>query len=223
MKTYKIFIDTEFTHLGKDPDLLSIGMITETGETFYGEVTNFATAKFNKNKDFLIKYVIPNLKYIKYAKSLNTVHTTKTVLQDPLIEDNMDLLCNSVTIKKAVNNWLGRLIKKYHNPDDEFMIEFVSDCAAYDSILINDVVSELLTTSNEYSNTPLISPIVNDIVYDIRDYLKGKNGTATLYEAFDYNREELLEEIDGEKIEGVKHNSFYDAKVIKAIYDKLHE
>ena len=220
---YNIFIDTEFTHLGKDPDLLSVGMIAETGETLYAEVSNFATEKFNKNKNFLKQYVIPNLKYIKYSASLNAIYAVETIKQEPEISDHMDLICNSVTVKKAVNNWIGMLIKKHGLDNEEFMIQFVSDCAAYDAVLINDVVSELLTTSNEYSSLPLISPIVYDIVYDIKSYLEKKNGTASLYDAFDINREDLVKELGSELPENIKkHNSFFDAQIIKSIYDKLH-
>ena len=224
---FNIFIDTEFTHLGKDPDLLSIGMIAETGETLYAEVSNFATEKFNKNKKFLKEYVIPNLKYIKYSPSLNTVYTTEAIKQEPEITEHMDLICNSVTVKKAVNNWIGLLIEKHGFENglykEGFMIQFVSDCAAYDAVLINDVVSELLTTSNEYTSLPLISPIVYDIVYDIRSYLEKKNGTASLYDAFDINREDLVKELGSELPENIKkHNSFFDAQIIKSIYDKLH-
>jgi 3' exoribonuclease, RNase T-like len=38
-----IFFDTEFTELGVDPRLISIGMIAEDGRTFYAELTDTYT------------------------------------------------------------------------------------------------------------------------------------------------------------------------------------
>ena len=39
----KIFFDTEFTGLHKNTELISIGLIAENGNMFYGEITNYTT------------------------------------------------------------------------------------------------------------------------------------------------------------------------------------
>ena len=40
--------------------------------------------------------------------------------------------------------------------------------------------------------------------------------------AFDISREEIIKD-SGYEVDGEKHNSLYDAKVIRAIYNKLHK
>jgi uncharacterized protein YprB with RNaseH-like and TPR domain len=39
MKNTKLFLDTEFTGLHQNTTLISIGLIADTGDTFYAELT----------------------------------------------------------------------------------------------------------------------------------------------------------------------------------------
>lgn len=56
----KIFFDTEFTELGVDPRLISIGLVDETGEqTFYAELTDTYTSA--DCSDFAREVVLPRL------------------------------------------------------------------------------------------------------------------------------------------------------------------
>ena len=41
MQKTKIFFDTEFTGLHQNTTLISIGLIAETGQTFYAELTDY--------------------------------------------------------------------------------------------------------------------------------------------------------------------------------------
>jgi len=54
----KVFFDTEFTGLHKKTSLISIGLIAETGETFYAETTDYDPLQLN---DWLRENVIKNL------------------------------------------------------------------------------------------------------------------------------------------------------------------
>ena len=58
-----------------------------------------------------------------------------------------------------------------------------------------------------------VIPCCHDINQDIMDlfWLNEK-------EAFDFSREDILDNL-GLEVKGNKHNSLYDAKVIKAIYE----
>jgi hypothetical protein len=40
MKNTKLFLDTEFTGLHQNTTLISIGLIADTGDTFYAELTD---------------------------------------------------------------------------------------------------------------------------------------------------------------------------------------
>lgn len=56
----KIFFDTEFTGLYQDTDLISIGLVSETGETFYAELNDFDMSKVD---DWIKNNVIKNLRF----------------------------------------------------------------------------------------------------------------------------------------------------------------
>lgn len=56
----KVFFDTEFTGLHQNTDLISIGLITEKGTTFYAECGDFDNLQID---DWLNENVISNLKY----------------------------------------------------------------------------------------------------------------------------------------------------------------
>jgi hypothetical protein len=54
-----IFFDTEFTELGVDPRLISIGMIAENEQTFYAELTDTYTQADCSH--FAVEAVLPHL------------------------------------------------------------------------------------------------------------------------------------------------------------------
>jgi len=54
-----IFFDTEFTELGKNPKLISIGMVAENGREFYAELTDGYEA--DDCSDFVQDSVLPHL------------------------------------------------------------------------------------------------------------------------------------------------------------------
>ena len=61
-----------------------------------------------------------------------------------------------------------------------------------------------------------VSASCHDINQDI-----AKNYGISEREAFDKSREEIVAELCEEPISGIKHNSLYDAEVIKAIYEEV--
>lgn len=54
----KIYFDTEFTGLHRNTSLISIGMVAETGETFYAEFTDYDQSQVNT---WIQQNVIDNL------------------------------------------------------------------------------------------------------------------------------------------------------------------
>jgi hypothetical protein len=55
----RIFFDTEFTSLGLAPNLISIGLVDETGRTFYAELSD--TYSINQCSVFVRETVLPLL------------------------------------------------------------------------------------------------------------------------------------------------------------------
>jgi len=61
----KFFIDTEFYEKPNSIDLISIGIVSYTGQKFYGEVSDCNKEEVEKDH-WLKENVIPNLKYWNY-------------------------------------------------------------------------------------------------------------------------------------------------------------
>lgn len=172
----KIFFDTEFTGLHKNTTLVSIGLITESGETFYAELTDYDKMQVN---EWLEKNVISNLNIPdKHGKqSVNTFKGNKEYIADKL------------------KSWLWNFRD----------IEMWSDCLAYDWVLFIDLFGGAFDLPRNIYYIP----------FDICTLMKIKGVDP------DINREEFSELTLTEETR--KHNALWDAKVIKACYEKLME
>ncbi len=104
----KIFFDTEFTGLHQNTTLISIGLIAETGETFYAEFTDYDKTQID---DWLQDNVISRL-ILPNNPPLNAT------LSNGFVGDNE-------FIKDRLIDWLGQFES----------IEIWSDCLSYDWVL----------------------------------------------------------------------------------------
>lgn len=107
---------------------------------------------------------------------------------------------NKECITKALIMWLKQF-------DD---IQFISDVCHYDMVLLIDLFGTAFDLPEN------VSPVCHDINQDI-----ARHYGISSREAFDKSREKIVKELCGKEISGEKHNSLYDAKVIKAIYDEI--
>lgn len=118
---------------------------------------------------------------------------------DNLLHDNIDfnimadkvVYGNSRQVAKSLREWLQQFDH----------VEMWSDCLAYDWILFNDLYTHAFNIPNNVYYIP----------FDICTLMKIKGVDP------DISREEFIDN----SIEGKKHNSLYDAKVIEACYNKL--
>ena len=114
--------------------------------------------------------------------------------------ENTEVYGDKEFIRCHLKNWLS----KY----DE--VELVSDVCHYDMVLFIDIFGGAFDLPKN------INPSCHDINQDIaRFYSISETG------AFDKSREDILKYFS-KTIEGNKHNSLYDAKVIKEIYDIIN-
>ena len=104
-------------------------------------------------------------------------------------------------IKTVLVDWLS----KYEE------VELISDCCHYDMVLFIDIFGGAFDIPKQ------VNPVCHDINQDIAKYCH-----ISEREAFDYSREKILE-FNNIKIDGDKHNSLYDAKVIKEIYNIMYK
>ncbi|MBH8612138.1 3'-5' exoribonuclease [Pseudomonas mohnii] len=64
----KLFLDCEFTQLNQDTKLISLGLVSESGDEFYVELTD--TYQIEDCSDFVIQNVLPQLNLHLYGMSL---------------------------------------------------------------------------------------------------------------------------------------------------------
>lgn len=185
-----IFFDMEFTGLHQRTTPISLGMVTENGDTFYAEFTDY---DINQCDGWIRTNVLDKLLFNGEEEFYNIGENCR-------VKDD----ASGVTI--ALNEWL-ELVR---NGED---IQFVSDVCHYDMVLLIDLITDGAIALNLKE---FISPVCHDINQDIARHY----GISDVV-AFDKSREEIVMELCAEPVYGEKHNSLYDAKIIKAIYEEL--
>lgn len=120
----KVFFDTEFTGLHQHTTLVSIGLISEDGQTFYAEFEDYDRAQVDEwLKDNVIsKLVMETGDYSGLSKEIN----------EKKIEE-----CSHVALigydRKDIAEYLTRWISRFEN------VEVWSDCLSYDWVLFNQL------------------------------------------------------------------------------------
>ena len=119
----KIFFDTEFTGLHQKTTLISIGLISECGKTFYAEFNDFDSSQVG---EWIQQNVIQNLRYHSYnsgffAKYCNLEGDTAVFCKD-----------NTEIIKAKLTTWLEQFGD----------VEMWSDCLSYDWVLFNNIFGD---------------------------------------------------------------------------------
>jgi hypothetical protein len=188
----KVFFDTEFTGLHQHTTLISIGLVSEDGDTFYAELTDYDARQVDQ---WIQANVIDNL----------------TLLEGIVFADEKDMRVSGprAKVEHYLRKWLLEQSTKnavYGDMRNVFPdrhpqeLEMWSDCYAYDWVLFCDLFGGAM-------NVP-------DCVYYIPFDL------STLFKVKGINPDISREEYAGTG-EGDKHFALWDAKVIKACYDKL--
>lgn len=108
----KVFFDTEFTGLHKNTSLISLGMVDESGRTFYAEFTDYDKSQCD---DWIQKNVINNL--INDSNKIDYESDNWVVIGDK------DFICT------MLKKWL----KDYDS------VQLVSDVCHYDMVLFIDI------------------------------------------------------------------------------------
>lgn len=136
-----IYFDTEFTGLHKDTSLISIGCVTDTGETFYAEFQDY-----NRNQcdDWIQENVISKLHLINHISTPASV-----TMHEP---NNSLIVCGDTAyITKEFKRWLSGFDS----------IQFISDVCHYDFVLLIDLFGTAFDLPKN------ISPYCHDINQDI--------------------------------------------------------
>lgn len=197
----KVFFDTEFTGLHKNTTLISIGMISEDGRTFYAELNDYDESLVD---DWVKDNVISHMKFAlpkEYAPGQWEQEAYLSSRFDPDVPltqaFNVELRGDTETVAAELKRWLEQF-------DDT--IEVWSDCLAYDWVLF----------CNLFGNAFNLPSCVYYIPFDICTLFKMNNIDP------DINREEYAYMIDAASRSMLpKHNSLWDACVIRVCYLRL--
>jgi len=136
MKTTKIFFDTEFTGLHKNTTLISIGLVSECGKTFYAELTDYDKTQIGSfTEEFVIKKLI--LPELKENEEYRVEHNgDDTTYKGPI---------------KYLREEISIFLSQFHS------VEFWGDVLAYDWVLFVDIFGDA------FSLPPDIDYIAYDI------------------------------------------------------------
>lgn len=192
-----LFFDTEFTGLHKDTTLISLGIISESGKCFYAKLTDYDITQVD---DWISENVINKLELSEEITTLYDVYEVEGTTEE---------------VREALLYWIGSL--------DDTHFDLVSDVCHYDMVLFVNLFG------TAFDLPEFISPCCYDINQDIY-YM-----SLSMNDAFDTNREKLLYTLTNNaedelyyssKVcldldESSKHNSLYDAIIIKSLYEAL--
>lgn len=136
-----IFFDTEFTGLRQNTTLISIGLISDEGERFYAELTDFDESQCD---EWIEKNVLSHL-----------ILSGNDELARELGDDNMTtvVLGNKEQVRHELQEWLNNFRDN---------IQFISDVCHYDMVLLID-----LLYGSAMMMPPWINPCCHDISQDI--------------------------------------------------------
>jgi len=121
-KATKIFLDTEFTGLHKNTTLISLGLISECGKTFYAEFTDYDKTQVD---DWLQTNVFDNL-----------------LLQGEGIYVGLDFPDTSMILGDTshIKNYLIEWLSQFES------VQIWSDCLSYDWVLFCDLFGGAMNT-----------------------------------------------------------------------------
>lgn len=188
----KIFFDTEFTGLHQNTTLISMGLVTEDGQKFYCELTDFDHRQVDQwvQNNVIDKLLLSDILTPLEQGNCFTAKEPKAQVSQYLLE-----WLNKQSTKNAVYGDMRNVFPDRHPQK----LELWSDCLAFDWVLFCDLFGGALT----------IPDCVYYIPFDLATLFKLKGIDP------DVNREEYAGMADG-----TKHNALWDALVIKACYEK---
>lgn len=191
-----LYFDTEFTNLHQKTTLISIGIVADDDRTFYAELNDYDIKQVTPwIKDNVIRHLILQSHVNVANGETGYYRATKADFAhdgDPLHKAyNVRMVGTHDEVANELKLWLRQFDKA----------EIWSDCLAYDWVLF----CEMFGGGRNVPENVLYIP------FDICTLFKMKNVDP------DISRERFIRN----SVKGTKHNSLYDAYVIRECYRKL--
>lgn len=193
--TTKLFFDTEFTGLHKGTTLISIGIVSDCGKTFYAEMDDYDKSQVD---EWLQTNVIDKLRFKsrpqgqdKYYMATRVSDMTGTGYISLYDSYSIEIQCNKKELAIELFKWL-------HQFDQ---VEMWGDCLAYDWVLFCDIFGGAMTLPKNVYYLPM--------------------DLCTLFKTVgvdpDISREKFCKTVDLTR----KHNALWDAEIIKQCYERM--
>lgn len=194
MSKLKIFFGTEFTGLHKNTTLISIGLIAESGQTFYAELNDYDKSQVD---DWIQKNVINNLLMSDPKPGEDEYYTATrsegNEIGNSLFKDySCQVRCNMGVLRTDLTQWLSQFGD----------VEIWGDCLSYDWVLFNEIFGHAFN----------IPKNVYYIPFDLCTLLYEKGLDP------DINRENFANITSIAADSSQKHNALWDAKVIRRCF-----
>ena len=192
-----LYFDTEFTGLSNGTTPISIGVVSNNNETFYGETTDFDRTKVDAwiQCNVVDKLILGDKVREKKAFRSRDNHSNTMV-------------CGS---KDFVGEELLMWVNRISNGGSVDDITLVSDVPYYDLVMLCDMA---------YANNGLAMPYNFACCIDLNQMIAEHYGVS-IAKAFDMSREDIIVDMGGELPFGEKHTSLYDAKVMKSLHELM--
>ena len=189
----KVFFDTEFTGLHQNTTLISIGLISECGKTFYAEFNDYDKSQID---EWLQNNVINNLKFKEPKQGEDEYYVATRSIENKVPNDlyksfSLELRESKSVVAFQLIQWLEQFEQ----------VEMWSDCLSYDWVLFNQLFGHAFN----------IPKNVYYIPFDI----------CTLFKVKGIDPDISREEFSNMKENAQKHNALWDAKVIKRCFELL--
>lgn len=192
-KITKIFFDTEFTGLHQNTTLISIGLIAESGQSFYAELTDYDKSQVSQwvQENVIANLLMDELKDGEQEYFSVVRHSDNKIGNDLYKSYSVQLRCDSKVLELVLAKWLSQFEK----------VEIWSDCLSYDWVLFNQIFGHAFNIPSNIYYIP----------FDICTLFKLKGIDP------DISREGFSEMTQYKQ----KHNALWDAKVIRECYLRL--
>ena len=230
MEIKRMYVDTEFTSLSKNGELLSIGIVGDYAALYVEFPENIQKVidnPSNDNNQWLIENVIKNLIMYNDPK-FDDSKPGQNIVRIQSIDEDHTIIYGNIYKKEQFIHVLNLMMEyeleseRSSNSIDDYKWQFVSDCCHYDAMLIFDLLmNKSALDMPEYIVPSFID--LDSVLSHVCEYI-----TVT----FDVSREALvniaknfnpMDIMDDPfyKIINNKHNALYDAVVIKYILESI--
>lgn len=132
----KIFFDLEFTGLHQKTTPISLGLVSDSGVTFYAEFTDFDHDQID---DWIRKNVLKNLVLKDWMSPTNNEYVIEK-------DNNMKVKGGRLKVVQHLARWLDKFNEQ---------ITLVSDCLPYDYVLFCELFGGSMNLPKKLSYIPI--------------------------------------------------------------------